>query len=103
MNEQWAHILIDMSAMRDFMSSMFIKKVKILLQQKKGRDIYKVTSVDNKTLSYNKEVVDHKMKDTWLQIGPYAWDMWFDIMLISKHDVVLELLWLQDVDSRISF
>ena len=29
--------------------------------------------------------------------------MWFNIMLISKHDVVLELLWLQNVNSKISF
>ena len=50
--------------MRNFMSSMFIKKVKISLQQKKDRDIYKVTSVDDKALSYNKEVVDHKTEDT---------------------------------------
>ena len=57
-NKQWAHILIDMSMIRDFMSLMFTKKVKIPLQQKKSRNIYKVTSVDDMTLSYNKEVVD---------------------------------------------
>ena len=50
--------------MRDFISSMFTKKVKILLQQKKSRDIYKVTSVDNTALSYNKEVVNQEIKDT---------------------------------------
>ena len=76
------------------MSSIFAKKIKISLQQKKGRDIYKVTSVDNMTLSYNKEVVYQETEDTQLQIELYVWDMWFDIMLISKHDVVLELLWL---------
>ena len=52
--------------MRNFMSSMFTKKVRILLQQKKGRDIYEITSVDNKTLSYNKRVVDHETEDTQL-------------------------------------
>ena len=46
------------------MSLIFTKKIKIQLQQKKSRDIYKVTSVDDTALSYNKEVVDHKMKDT---------------------------------------
>ena len=46
------------------MSSMFTKKVKILLQQKKGRDTYKVTSIDDKALSYNKRVVDYEIKDT---------------------------------------
>ena len=50
--------------MRDFVSSMFIKKIKILLQQKKGRDIYKITFIDDKTLSYNKRVIDHKTEDT---------------------------------------
>ena len=102
-NEQWAHTLINTGVMRDFMSSMFTKKVKIPLQQKKGRDTYKVTSVDDKALSYNKGVIDHKIEDTWLQIRPHVWDMQFNIMLISKHDVVLELLWLQNVDSKISF
>ena len=89
--------------MRNFMSSMFTKKVKIPLQQKKDRDIYKVTSVDNKTLSYNKRVVDHETEDTQLQIGPHVQNMWFNITLISKHNIVLELLWLQNVNSKISF
>ena len=89
--------------MRDFVSPIFAKKVKILLQQRKDRDIYEVTSVDDKALSYNKEVIDHEIKDTWLQIGPHVWDMWFDIMLTDKHNVVLRLLWLQNVDSKISF
>ena len=89
--------------MRDFMLLMFTKKVKILLQQKKDRDTYEVTSVDDKTLSYNKKVVDHKTEDTWLQIEPHVWDMQFNIMLISKHDVMLELSWLQNINLRISF
>ena len=50
--------------MRDFMSSIFVKKINIQLQQKKDRDIYKVTSVDNTVLSYNEEVVNHKTEDT---------------------------------------
>ena len=102
-NEQWAHTLIDTGVIRDFMSSMFTKKVKILLQQKRSRDTYEVTFIDDKALSYNKRVVDHETEDTWLQIRPHVWDMWFDITLISKHDVVLELLWLQNVNSKISF
>ena len=74
------------------MSPMFAKKAKIPLQQMKGRDTYKVTSVDDKALSYNKRVVDHETEDTQLQIGPHVQDMQFDIMLISKHDIVLRLL-----------
>ena len=58
--------------MRDFMSSIFTKKIKVPLQQKKDRDTYKITSVDNKALSYNKRVVNHKMKDTQLQIEPHV-------------------------------
>ena len=50
--------------MRDFMLLIFTKKIKIPLQQKKDKDIYKVTSINNMTLSYNKEVINHKMKDT---------------------------------------
>ena len=61
--------------MRDFMSSMFAKKIKIPLQQKKGRDTYKVTSVDDKALSYNKRVVDHETEDTQLQIRPHVQNM----------------------------
>ena len=58
--------------MRDFMSSMFTKKVKIPLQQKKGKEIYKITFIDDKALSYNKRVVDHKTEDTRLQIRPHV-------------------------------
>ena len=50
--------------MRDFMLSIFTKKIKILLQQKKSKDTYKITSVDNTALSYNKEVVNHETEDT---------------------------------------
>ena len=89
--------------MRDFMSPMFAKKAKILLQPKKGRDTYEVTSVDDKALSYNEGVVDHKMEDTQLQIGPHVQDMRFNITITSKHDIVLRLPWLQDVDPKISF
>ena len=50
--------------MRDFILSMFVKKINIQLQQKKDRDIYKITSVDNTALNYNKEVIDHETEDT---------------------------------------
>ena len=85
------------------MSLIFIRKAKIMLQQKRKQDIYKVTAIDNTALSYNNEVINYKMKDTQLQIGPHVWDMWFNITLINKHDVVLRLLWLHDVDLKISF
>ena len=85
------------------MSPIFAKKAKIPLQQKKGRDAYEVTSVDDKALNYNNGVVDHKTEDTRLQIGPHVQDMQFDIMLTGKHNVVLGLPWLQDVDPKISF
>ena len=65
-NKQWACTLIDTGVIRNFMSSMFTKKFKIQLQQKKSRDTYKVTSVDDTALSYNKEVVDHQTEDTQL-------------------------------------
>ena len=102
-NKQWAHTLIDTGVMRDFMSLTFAKKSKVQLQQSKKQNIYKVTSVDDAVLSYNNRVIDHKMKDTWLQIESHVQDMWFNIMIISKHDVVLELSWLQNINSKISF
>ena len=55
-----------MSMMRDFMLLTFAKKSKIQLQQKKNRDTYKVTSIDNTALSYNNRVVDYKTEDTQL-------------------------------------
>ena len=61
-----------MSMMRDFISSIFTKKVKISLQQKKSRDTYEVTFIDDTALSYNKGVVDHKTEDTQLQIRPHV-------------------------------
>ena len=47
--------------MRDFLSSIFIKKVKILLQKKSNT--YKVTAVNNKLLLYNNEIIDYKIKE----------------------------------------
>ena len=44
--------------MRDFISLMFMKKVKIPLHRKS--DVYKFTVIDDKLLSYNKEMIDHK-------------------------------------------
>ena len=78
--------------MRDFISSTFVKKSKVQLQQKKNRDIYKVTSVDDTALSYNNRVVNHKTEDTQLQIEPHVQNMQFNIMLINKHNIILELL-----------
>ena len=50
--------------MRDFMSLMFIKKSKVQLQQKKYKNIYKVTFIDDTALSYNNRVVNQKIEDT---------------------------------------
>ena len=87
--------------MRDFMSLMFTKKVKISLQRKS--DVYKVTAVDNKLLSYNNRIIDYKTEEIRLQIEPHVHNMWFNITLTDRHDVMLELSWLQDIDSKISF
>ena len=61
--------------MRDFMSFIFTKQAKIQLQQKKNKNIYKVTSVDNTALSYNQRVVNLKIEDTQLQIESHVQDM----------------------------
>ena len=53
---------------RNFMSLTFARKARIQLQQRKNRDIYKVTFIDNTALSYNNAVVDHETEDTQLQI-----------------------------------
>ena len=47
--------------MRDFMLFIFIKKVRISLQRKSI--VYKVTAVDNKLLSYNNKMIDHKIEE----------------------------------------
>ena len=56
--------------MRDFMSSTFIKKVKLPLQKKS--DVYEVTAVDDKLLFYNKEMIDHETEEIRLQIRPHV-------------------------------
>ena len=47
--------------MRDFMLSIFTKKVKILLWKKS--DVYKVTAVDNELLSYNNKMINYKIEE----------------------------------------
>ena len=56
--------------MRDFMSSIFTKKIKIPIQKKS--DVYEVTIIDNKLLSYNKEMIDYEIKEIRLQIKPHV-------------------------------
>ena len=52
------------------MSSAFIKNVKISLQKKS--DAYEVTVLDNKLLSYNKEIINHETEEIILQIEPHV-------------------------------
>ena len=47
--------------MRDFISLIFTKKVKIPLQKKSN--VYEVTVIDNELLSYNKRIIDHKIEE----------------------------------------
>ena len=100
-NETWTRTLIDTDITMNFVLSEFIKKVKILFQKKS--DVYVVTDIDEKLLEYNKEIVDQEMKEIRLQIRSHMNDMQFDIMLTEWHNVILELLWLEDVDLKISF
>ena len=69
-----------MSVMMNFLSSEFTKKAKILLQKKSN--VYAVTDIDEKSLEYNKEIIDQEMKKTQLQIESHMNDMQFNIMLI---------------------
>ena len=68
-----------MNVMTNFLSSEFTKRVKILLQKKS--DVYAVTDIDEKSLEYNKEIVDQEIEETQLQIRSYMNDMQFDITL----------------------
>ena len=76
--------------MTNFLSPEFAKKVKILLQKKS--DVYAVTDIDEKSLEYNKEIVDQETEEIRLCIRSYINNIQFNIMIISRHDVVLELL-----------
>ena len=87
--------------MTNFLSSEFTKKVKISLQKKS--DVYAVTDIDEKFLEYNKKTVDQEIKEIRLWIRLHMNDMQFNIMLIEQHNVVLELSWLKDINSKISF
>ena len=48
-------------------------------------------------------MVDQEMKEIRLWIELHMNDMQFNIMLTRWHDVVLELLWLEDINLKISF
>ena len=54
-------------------------------------NVYIVTDIDEKSLRYNKEIINQEMKEIRLCIRSYINNMQFNIMLISRHDVVLEL------------
>ena len=48
-------------------------------------------------------MINCKTEEIRLCIRSYVNDMQFNIMLISRHDVMLELLWLENINSNISF
>ena len=50
-----------MSAIANFLLSEFIKKAKILLQKKSNA--YTVTDIDEKSLRYNKEMIDQETEE----------------------------------------
>ena len=54
-------------------------------------DVYAVIDIDKKFLRYNKETVDQEIEEIRLCIRSYINDMQFDITLINRYDVVLEL------------
>ena len=45
----------------NFLSSEFIRKVKISLQEKS--DVYIVTDIDKKSFKYNKKVINYKIEE----------------------------------------
>ena len=100
-NRTWTRTLIDTDVMTNFLSPEFMKKAKISLQKKSNA--YAVTDIDEKPLEYNKETVDQETEETQLQIEPHINDMQFNITLTEWHDVILELSWLKDINSKISF
>ena len=69
MNEIWAKTLIDTEVTANFILSSFIKKVNISLQTKS--DVYAVTDIDEKSLEYNKEIVNQEIKEIKLHIRSY--------------------------------
>ena len=79
-NRYWAHILINISVLRDFISFIFTKRAKISPQKKSN--IYEVTTVDNKLLLYNKKMIDYKTEEIRLQIRSYVKNMQFNITLM---------------------
>ena len=60
MNKTWARTLINISVIINFLSSEFIRKVRILLQEKS--DVYIVTDIDEKFLEYNKDIINCEIK-----------------------------------------
>ena len=61
MNKIWTKTLIDTEVIVNFIVSSFIKKVNILLYIKS--DTYIVTDIDEKSLEYNKKMINYKLEE----------------------------------------
>ena len=61
MNEIWTWTLIDIDIITNFILLKFIRKVNISLYQKS--DVYTVTDIDEKSLEYNKEMINNKIEE----------------------------------------
>ena len=55
-------------------------------------DIYAVTDIDEKSFEYNKEMINQEIEVIRLYIRSHINNIQFNITLISRHDVMLELL-----------
>ena len=62
MNKTWIRTLIYINVTANFLLLEFIRKVRISLQEKS--DIYIVTDIDKKLLKYNKDMINHEIKET---------------------------------------
>ena len=98
----WAQALINTGATVNFMSSGFVKRVNITLKNK-GRESFTVQNINKNLLNHNHEKIDQEIKKIRLQIESHINEMRFNIMTTGINDIVLEVSWLKEFDSNISF
>ena len=55
-------------------------------------NVYIVIDIDEKSLKYNKEIINQEIKETRLCIKSHINNIQFDITLTSRYDIILELL-----------
>jgi len=93
-------VLLDSKIIRNYISLKVIKRLGLPYKQKK--DLYPLVTISKNPILYKDKVIHLKTKPVKLEIKGKHIIMSFDMLLLRKNKVVLEMLFLQEYNPKIN-